>query len=259
MKSYRITMMLLVAAIAALASSAVAAGVEDYLHFDGSDLVVIPDTTALNPTQITIECWVNFGRLASGFGTSGTDAQFILCKGGDQMSGAYRFWQGWSGTGPCHLVFQIGPHWYHHEVMVMTPLEIGRWYHLAGTYDGEIMRFYLDGELAGEAVVGSVVVGNAEPLYLGYNDVLGFPYYLTGDLDEVRVWDCARTQREIQRTMSRSVRGNGPALRACYGFDEGDGQQAVTDSTRFGSDGTLGRDSSQGEDDPTRVRVHRQH
>ena len=34
------------------------------------------------------------------------------------------------------------------------PLELGRWMHLAGTFDGEAARLYIDGELAGESEAG---------------------------------------------------------------------------------------------------------
>jgi hypothetical protein len=78
-------------------------------------------------------------------------------------------------------------------------LETGRWYHVAGTYDGNTVKIYLDGVLQGSEDVGSIQVGNSSPLYFGYNDVGGYPYYLDGSLDEVAIFTRALTAPEIQR------------------------------------------------------------
>jgi hypothetical protein len=39
-----------------------------FLQFDGGDRVIIPNSASVTPAKITVECLVNFGRLASGSG-----------------------------------------------------------------------------------------------------------------------------------------------------------------------------------------------
>jgi len=70
---------------------------------------------------------------------------------------------------------------------------------VAGTYDGNTIKIYLDGILQGSKDVGSIQVGNSSPLYFSYNDVGGYPYYLDGSLDEVAIFSRALTAPEIQR------------------------------------------------------------
>lgn len=180
--------------------------------FDGDDRVTIPDSPSLNPEQITVEYWVNFGRLAYGPGYSGTDSQFPICKGGDRTPGAYYFYQG-GDAGAYTLYFCIAPIFSTNTVAGgIAPLEADRWYHVAGTYDGLTMRLYLDGDLLGSNTVGGIPVGNSSPLYFSYNNVGGYPYFLTGKMDEVRIWDYARSAEEIESTMYRTLTGEEPSL-----------------------------------------------
>jgi len=93
------------------------------LSFDGGDRVIIGDTPALNPSCITVETWVNFGSLVSG------SAQFLICKGGDRTSGAYRLLQSGSDIG-----FSIGHYLNGWGTSRTVSLTTNRWYHMAGTY-----------------------------------------------------------------------------------------------------------------------------
>ena len=55
-----------------------------------------------------------------------------------------------------------------------TPYKSGRWHHFVGTYDGETMRIYLDGEEVGTSSEqsGPILFTGAEPLVLGgYRDI----------------------------------------------------------------------------------------
>jgi large repetitive protein len=173
--------------------------VGDALSFDGDDRVLIPDNPSLDPSTITVETWVKLDRIAYGPGVSGTDSQFLISKGGDGTTGAYILTQWGPNSSSSSFAFEIGPWpgW-----IAGTPfmtLETGRWYHVAGTYDGNTVKIYLDGVLQGSEDVGSIQVGNSSPLYFGYNDVGGYPYYLDGSLDEVAIFSRALTALEIQR------------------------------------------------------------
>ena len=126
-------------------------------------------------------------KLAWGPGLSGTDSQFLICKGGDRTSGAYLLQQSGSSPGNYWLRFMIGPFQNSWQATSTVPFQTNRWYHVAGTYDGQTLKLYLDGRLVNSNSVGIIPVGNSSPLYFSYDDVSGFPYYLTGQLDEVRL------------------------------------------------------------------------
>jgi RHS repeat-associated protein len=74
-----------------------------------------------------------------------------------------------------------------------TSVEAGRWYFVAGTYDGATLKLYIDGELAGSNAIGSVGIDNtASALTIGQ---VGSGNW-GGALDEVGLWadDLSATQ-----------------------------------------------------------------
>ncbi|MBC8872751.1 MAG: hypothetical protein H8E44_25240 [Planctomycetes bacterium] len=228
-------------------------GVDQALQFDGADVVTIPDTPSLNPSLITVETRVNFDRLAYGPGMSGTDYQMLVCKGSDGARGNYRLRQSGSSEGNYSLSFGVGSFWEKWEAYGSAQLETNRWYHVAGTYDGESLGVYLDGVLLGSKVVGDVDFGNSEPVYLSYNDVSTFPYHLTGQMDDVRIWDRALSAEEIRTNMHASLAGTETGLAAFFDFDDPIGSQAIADRTPNANNGYLGQATSPDSRDPARV------
>jgi len=134
---------------------------------------------------------------------------------------------------------------------------VGAWIHVAGVYNsatGEIC-LYVDGELA--ALDGSGPVGAITPVsdmffsryYQASKDVF---HHMDGRLDEIRIWNRARTQTEIMRDKNRVLRGDENGLVGYWRFEEGGGQQ-VRDASTIGTDGSLGDDGQAAADDPARI------
>jgi hypothetical protein len=73
---------------------------------------------------------------------------------------------------------------------------LNAWHHLADTYDGAAMKIYIDGVLANSQAQTGTIAANANALVLG--NQTGFSEYFGGYADEVRVWNVARTQAQIQ-------------------------------------------------------------
>ncbi len=73
-------------------------------------------------------------------------------------------------------------------------------YHVAGTYDGDSMKFYVNGvQVSSVAWSGNLVQNN-------YNGAIGnragnLNEQFLGFIDEVRIWNVARTQTEIANNM----------------------------------------------------------
>jgi outer membrane protein assembly factor BamB len=79
--------------------------------------------------------------------------------------------------------------------------EPGRWYHVAGVYDGTTQRIYVDGELAGESTdqQGEIVYPPKAWLTLGaYQDDDEF-FSMTGRLHEVRLLGSALSAAEVAK------------------------------------------------------------
>lgn len=122
------------------------------------------------------------------------------------------------------------------------PEDSDRWFHIACVYDGQTKSIYMDGvRVASTAHHGKRESGGVS-FQIGDDDFVGL-------IDEVRVWNRARTSTEIARDMKRKLAGNQPGLIAAYSFDQGDGA-IVKDRTQYGNDGWLGLAPGEDADDP---------
>jgi len=218
------------------------------LRFDGmKEHATIPNRDSLNPlSAVTAEAWVKFERLCD---QAWYCAEFILCKGRDSMVGSYRLYQ--SGLGGNHLLcFAVTPPSRYQDLQVIvTDLEAACWRHVCGTYDGDYLRLYLDGQLIGLKRIGRQTLGNDLPLFLGMNDVPNYRYFLAGSVDEVRVWSRARSAEEIKATMRAGVVQGDPGLVLWLRLN-GMSEQVLLDSSCLGNDGYLGRTAAAEDDDP---------
>lgn len=101
-------------------------------------------------------------------------------------------------------------------------LAVGKYKHIAVVVDGSEMTAYVDGEKVGSASGGNTGIGGFGDLTFGAAGSNG----ISGNIDEVRVWSTARTQREIQSMMYCEVADpkNTPGLLVELKFDELAGQ-----------------------------------
>lgn len=129
------------------------------------------------------------------------------------------------------------------SAIITDPVTAGVWHHLAGTWDGSTMRFYLDGNLVGAQSVS--VFDPFDRMLIGaYWDhssetPVGF---FPGDVKEIRLWDHARTECEIREAACQILGGSQPGLIGRWLLNEGAGQ-TVFDSSASGVNGTLGRNA----------------
>ena len=79
-------------------------------------------------------------------------------------------------------------------------------------------------------------MGGDIPLQIGGDSIYG--QYFQGMIDEVRVYNVALTQAQIQADFQRSLVGNEPGLVLYIPFSEGAGT-TITDKTANAVDGTL--------------------
>ncbi|MEM7391959.1 MAG: LamG domain-containing protein, partial [Verrucomicrobiota bacterium] len=101
------------------------------------------------------------------------------------------------------------------------------WHHLAVTYDGKTVRTYFDGNPT--PVPGAPRELNTMPAPLSVMDAPNGAFG-HGAVDELRIWNVARSESEIRENMSRSLSGNESGLVHYYRFDEGPGMETVSDS-----------------------------
>jgi hypothetical protein len=111
---------------------------------------------------------------------------------------------------------------------------VDTWQHVSIRSDGNSASIFKDGNVVAENLsVGSTFT---ETLSMGKNTSGGgndFP----GVMSDIRLWDVALTQTQIQDNMNKRLTGNEPDLIAYYKLDEGEGSIA-TDSAG-NNDGTI--------------------
>jgi hypothetical protein len=154
------------------------------LRFDGNDFVSIPHAPELAPQKLTLSAWVRTDGPPGRF-------QYFVAKGADNCFGAS--W-GLYTTENGLLSFFV----YHgddrHARTPEAPAQIwdGRWHHVAGTFDGTVVRLFVDGRQVGNGTPTTEPINydlptSADMGFGAYNGSCAL--YLTGDVDGVSVWD----------------------------------------------------------------------
>jgi hypothetical protein len=126
----------------------------------------------------------------------------------------------------------------------------GQWHHIAGVYNvSGTKRIYIDGTLEDTQPAPVSIPANTAPFRVGYLYDNNCCEQYQGQVDEVRVWDIARTEAEIQSTMHTPLIGVQPDLVGYWKLDEGSGQTAF-DSTAYANNGQLGTTPGADPSDP---------
>ncbi len=82
-------------------------------------------------------------------------------------------------------------------------LSLNTWTHLAATYDGAILRLYVNGNQVGSGSVSGTMVASTSPLRIGGNAPWG--EYFAGLIDEVRIYNRALSAAEIQNDRDTAI------------------------------------------------------
>ncbi len=96
------------------------------------------------------------------------------------------------------------------------------WYHVVVTYDGSIMKIYIDGVLDNEAAYEGSIIGNDDPLYVGSRGLME-PF--EGGIDELALWSRVVSPEEISTNDFDSE-----SLIAHWHMDEGTGNVCADES-----------------------------
>ena len=204
-----------------------------YVDLDGvNDYVQVGDTDALSfgngvvDRPFTMELWVRPDAMTR---------HQLLGKWGSNTTSEYRLH---IASGFIRMDLKDGSA--NATVSVYTSASqtalVGGWHHVAVTYDGRGganaaagLAIYVDGVavpvtrinnaayVAMENTASTLQIGRESPSWQQFD----------GALDEIRVWNLARTASEIQSTMTTEVGSGEPGLVAAWRFNEGSGITAA--------------------------------
>lgn len=212
------------------------------ITFDGFSNYASPgNQTNLNITDsLTIEAWINPNSFA--FNSANNS---IVCKHG-WSSGEGGFVLRCGGNGELSFniagldVNQIPTSW--KEVLSPTnALTLGTWTHVAGSYDGQNLKLFINGvEQNSVAFAGSIVASPNYPLTLGkLSDPNQFASrFFDGKIDEVRIWHRALPAAELLANMNNHINpGTATDLISYWRFNEGLG--SLSADLQSGNDITM--------------------
>lgn len=206
------------------------------LHFDGTnDYVSAPLPPVFNniPTNsFTIEAWVypqgsSFSRIV--FAQQNT-SNFVSF--GVSISNTVYFYVVSSGTT--------------YSIVTTNALPINQWTHVAARWipGSNTTEVLFNGVLQAAVAGGTSSTGTSSVMTIGARSD-GTTQFFTGMLDELKIWNSARTNCQIAGNMNSTLLGTEPGLSAYYKFNQGNagannaGITNLPDLSSGGSNGTL--------------------
>jgi hypothetical protein len=109
------------------------------------------------------------------------------------------------------------------------------WYHVAMTYDAAAgdsnFCLYVDGQLIASTTATGLLARTIGPIWVGYGNAYAT---FSGDIDDLRFWNRARTAQEIRDHFTGPLLGTEPGLVGYYPLDG-----STSEVTGYGRDGVL--------------------
>ncbi|MDX6439390.1 MAG: hypothetical protein QOF45_1973, partial [Gaiellaceae bacterium] len=165
------------------------------LTFDGvSDLVTVADKASLDlTTGMTLEAWIR--------PTANSVWRTVVTK---ETSGnlTYGLFSNSDVPQPSSIV-TIGASAVQDVTTGTTEVPLSSWAHLATTYDGSVLRLYVNGTQVATKNVTGAMASSTGPLQIGGNNV--WSEWFQGQIDDLRIYDRALSPSELQTDMNNPV------------------------------------------------------
>jgi len=171
------------------------------LAFTPNGYVDIPNSASLDIAGkgLTIEMWANI--------TAGSSVDYVLMAKPWAATGQpypyYQFGLEYDANGARTLDFFFGDTAGQSNGPFSMLPQTGVWTHIAFTYNGTSVLGYLDGVLKVTGAATADIQARGNPLRIGVDGT--FQQGFNGKLDDVRIYNRALTQAEIQQDMNRPV------------------------------------------------------
>ena len=214
------------------------------LTFNGSTAYVTfgaaPDLNATNFTVETWFYWTGAGTPAS-TGTGGISAIPLVTKGRGESETTglnVNYFLGILG-GRLAADFEAYSGGQNYPVTGLTTITTNAWHHAAATYNGTCWQLYLDGnaDTTGTTCPG-VAPDYSSTQHAGIATAMtssgAREGYFAGRMDEVRIWNVARTQAEIQASMNSEILVPTTGLIGRWGLNDASASTTASNLNRLG-------------------------
>lgn len=200
-------------------------------YFNASDDVTITSNQTLEATRgATFELWVN----------PADTGQFRNIAGKLSFLTPTGYSYGFRRPSNDVIFAEIYVNGNQYRISEPSALSINTWAHYALTYDGSIFKAYKNGVLiSSTSVTGSIDASAGNTLGIGTSG--GYSRF-KGQLDDVKLYNYARTQKQIVEDMNAGHPAGGSPVGsqiAYYRFDEGQGSVANNSGSGSNINGTI--------------------
>ncbi|GEM_PF-5824829 len=154
-------------------------------YFDGKSYLVV-EKASLDPyLKITISAWIKM--------TNESKHPMIVAKGINQ---GYILWQN-DDEGIRRVGLRIGSAASINTVTSKSDIQLNQWYHVLGTYDGNILSLYLDGELENTKIRPGSINYVTEKVGIGASSYGQNPFI--GFIENVKIYSSALNASEVKK------------------------------------------------------------
>jgi len=157
------------------------------LYFNGTNSwVEVPNSPSLmSPISgLTISGWIK----------SEVNNAFFLCKINGPSMNAYQYR---TGIDINNDTYYLGFNGQDYNSGSSIPIPLNEWFHYAVTYNGDSIKFYINGVLSSKVKQTGTIIPNDQRLEIG-RDAYGPIEWLKGWMDELRIYNRALSAAEIQ-------------------------------------------------------------
>jgi len=196
--------------------------VDDALDFDGvDDYIQVSSSSGLeiDSNKITIAAWVKPDTFTSPI--SQTVARKMLQTGD---SGGYLLRLRRNAQDKPYLDMGLKLVGADYVSINDSDIEMrfNQWAHVAGVYDGDYMRLYLNGEEILALSQSGNIISSSTPFVIGRLAYDSGSEYFHGSIDEVAIWDRALDADEVAQLYENGLEGHGYVSPLFADADNGD-------------------------------------
>ena len=194
------------------------------LQFNGAtSSVTVPNQPALDAYPLTVEAWINTTQ-------SNGNAALVSKYADGSFNGWQMFLHNGLLTAACfrdanNYIWDGGAYTFNGG-----NIADGNWHHVAFTVNVSGGSLYVDGMLKNTLAWNGIPGASTTSQNLSLSAFSGGGGYFSGQMDEVRVWNVARTAFQLYSNRKATQRENENGLITYYRFDEGKGA-ATADAT----------------------------
>lgn len=190
------------------------------LNGTNTDYITVTSSPSLQTAGTTVEAWVKF--INKDKNTRG----YLVTKGSASVQNYYVWYDSSSGVCNGKIVTGFYGGSYHDLCSTKNDFANNTWYHIAYTYDLNTMKVYINGVLDNSVAQTATPAKDTTAVGIGYDSSSGSTYHLNGLLDEVKIYNYARSNEQIVQDMNAGHPAPGSPVGSPYvwwKFNEGQG------------------------------------